>query len=182
MAINIPIISSLDSKGFDKAIAEFKSLEGASAKTGFALKKAFLPAVAVLGGLAAAAGPAVSAASDLNETMSKTSVIFGDADEALFSFAETAATSLGQTKQQALDAAATFGTFGKAAGLTVRTWQGLAPISQNLHQTYRRLITAHHKKPLMRLVRRCAASLSRCVVLVFCCRLTQSQPKRFAWV
>jgi hypothetical protein len=105
MAINIPIISSLDSKGFDKAIAEFKSLEGASAKTGFALKKAFLPAVAVLGGLAAAAGPAVSAASDLNETMSKTSVIFGDADEALFSFAETAATSLGQTKQQALDAA-----------------------------------------------------------------------------
>lgn len=39
MAINIPIISSLDSKGFDKAIAEFKSLEGASAKTAFALKK-----------------------------------------------------------------------------------------------------------------------------------------------
>jgi hypothetical protein len=126
MAINIPIISSLDSKGFDKAIAEFKSLEGASAKTGFALKKAFLPAVAVLGGLAAAAGPAVSAASDLNETMSKTSVIFGDADEALFSFAETAATSLGQTKQQALDAAATFGTFGKAAGLTGQDLAGFS--------------------------------------------------------
>jgi hypothetical protein len=126
MAINIPIISSLDSKGFDKAIAEFKSLEGASAKTGFALKKAFLPAVAVLGGLAAAAGPAVSAASDLNETMSKTSVIFGDADEALFSFADTAATSLGQTKQQALDAAATFGTFGKAAGLSGQELAGFS--------------------------------------------------------
>ena len=126
MAINIPIISSLYSKGFDKAIAEFKSLEGASSKTGFALKKAFLPAVAVLGGLAAAAGPAVSAASDLNETMSKTSVIFGDADEALFSFAETAATSLGQTKQQALDAAATFGTFGKAAGLTGQDLAGFS--------------------------------------------------------
>jgi hypothetical protein len=126
MAINIPIISSLDSKGFDKAIAEFKSLEGASAKTAFALKKAFLPAVAVLGGLAAAAGPAVTAASDLNETMSKTSVIFGDADEALFSFAETAATSLGQTKQQALDAAATFGTFGKAAGLTGQDLAGFS--------------------------------------------------------
>jgi hypothetical protein len=39
MAINIPIISSLDSKGFDKAIAEFKSLEGASAKTAFASKE-----------------------------------------------------------------------------------------------------------------------------------------------
>ncbi len=126
MAINIPIISSLDSKGFDKAIAEFKSLEGASAKTAFALKKAFVPAAAVLGGLAAAAGPAVSAASDLNETMSKTSVIFGDADEALFSFAETAATSLGQTKQQALDAAATFGTFGKAAGLSGQDLAGFS--------------------------------------------------------
>jgi hypothetical protein len=126
MAINIPIISSLDSKGFDKAIAEFKSLEGASAKTAFALKKAFVPAVAVLGGLAAAAGPAVSAASDLNETMSKTSVIFGDADKALFSFADTAATSLGQTKQQALDAAATFGTFGKAAGLSGQELAGFS--------------------------------------------------------
>jgi SLT domain-containing protein len=79
-----------------------------------------------LGGLAAAAGPAVSAASDLNETMSKTSVIFGDADEALFSFAETAATSLGQTKQQALDAAATFGTFGKAAGLSGQELAGFS--------------------------------------------------------
>ncbi len=126
MAINIPIISSLDSKGFDKAIAEFKSLEGASAKTAFALKKAFVPAVAVLGGLAATAGPTVSAASDLNETMSKTSVIFGDADEALFSFADTAATSLGQTKQQALDAASTFGTFGKAAGLSGQELAGFS--------------------------------------------------------
>jgi hypothetical protein len=80
----------------------------------------------VLGGLAAAAGPAVTAASDLNETMSKTSVIFGDADEALFSFAETAATSLGQTKQQALDAASTFGTFGKAAGLTGQDLAGFS--------------------------------------------------------
>jgi hypothetical protein len=33
-------------------------------------------------------------------------------------FAEGAASSLGQTKQQALDAAATFATFGKAAGLS----------------------------------------------------------------
>ena len=126
MAINIPIISSLDSKGFDKAIAEFKSLDGAAAKTGFALKKAFVPAVAVLGGLAAAAAPAISAASDLNETMSKTSVIFGDADQALFTFADTAATTLGQTKQQALDAAATFGTFGKAAGLSGQELAGFS--------------------------------------------------------
>ena len=62
MAINIPIISSLDSKGFDKAIAEFKSLDGTAAKTGFALKKAMVPAIAVLGGLATGLGLATAAA------------------------------------------------------------------------------------------------------------------------
>ena len=62
MAINIPIISSLDSKGFDKAIAEFKSLDGTAAKTGFALKKAMVPAIAVLGGLATGFGLATAAA------------------------------------------------------------------------------------------------------------------------
>ena len=118
MAIRIPIIAEYNGTALEKAKKEFQSLEGAGAKAGFALKKAFLPAVAVLGGLAAAAGPAIGAASDLNETMSKTSVIFGDADAALFTFAESAATTLGQTKQQALDAASTFGTFGKAAGLS----------------------------------------------------------------
>ena len=62
MAINIPIISSLDSKGFDKAITEFKSLDGVAAKTGFALKKAMVPAIAVLGGLATGLGLATKAA------------------------------------------------------------------------------------------------------------------------
>jgi hypothetical protein len=118
MAVSLPIVSEFDGKGISKAIAEFKQLEGVGAKAQFAIKKAALPAAAALAGLAAAAGPAIGAASDLNETVSKTSVIFGDADQALFDFAENAATSLGQTKQQALDAAATFGTFGKAAGLT----------------------------------------------------------------
>ena len=118
MAINIPIISSLDAKGFDKAQKEFASLDGASAKTAFALKKAMLPAAAIIGGLGAAAVPAVKAASDLNETISKTSQIFGDADESVFKFAGTAAKQLGQTKTQALEAASTFAQFGKAAGLT----------------------------------------------------------------
>ena len=118
MAINIPIISSLDAKGFDKAQKEFASLNGASAKTAFALKKAMLPAAAIIGGLGAAAVPAVKAASDLNETISKTSQIFGDADESVFKFAGTAAKQLGQTKTQALEAASTFAQFGKAAGLT----------------------------------------------------------------
>ena len=62
MAINIPIISSLDSKGFEKAALEFKSLETNSQKAGFVMEKAFLPAVAALAGLAAVAAVSVKAA------------------------------------------------------------------------------------------------------------------------
>jgi hypothetical protein len=61
---------------------------------------------------------AVKAASDLSETISKVGVLFGDTAEDIEKFASGAATSLGQTKQQALDAASTFATFGKAAGLS----------------------------------------------------------------
>lgn len=60
----------------------------------------------------------VGAASDLGETSSKVGVLFGDAAGQVEKFAGGAATSLGQSKQQAMDAAATFATFGKSAGLT----------------------------------------------------------------
>jgi hypothetical protein len=53
MAIYIPIVSEFKSTGIDKAKKEFQSLEGAGAKTGFVLKKAFLPASAAVGALAA---------------------------------------------------------------------------------------------------------------------------------
>jgi hypothetical protein len=55
MAINIPIISSLDTQGFDKAKKEFAQLEGVGAKSAFVLKKAALPAAAAIGALGAAA-------------------------------------------------------------------------------------------------------------------------------
>ena len=116
-SVNIPIVTSLDSKGIDRAIKEFKSLEGVGKKAQFALKKAALPATAALAGLAAAAGPAISAASDLGENLSKVGVIFGDSAKEIEDFASTAATKLGQSKNAVLQAAGTFGTFGKAAGL-----------------------------------------------------------------
>jgi hypothetical protein len=62
MAINIPIFSSLDTKGFDKAKKEFDSLEGAGAKSAFALKKAMLPAIAAIGAIGAGLGLATKAA------------------------------------------------------------------------------------------------------------------------
>ena len=39
MALSIPIISEFDGKGINKAIAEFKQLDGAGAKAGFALDR-----------------------------------------------------------------------------------------------------------------------------------------------
>lgn len=61
---------------------------------------------------------AIGAASDLEETVSKIGVIFGDTASEIDKFANTAAKNLGQSKQQALDAAANFAIFGKAAGLS----------------------------------------------------------------
>ena len=61
MAISIPVISDFDSKGIDKAIREFKKLEGAGAKAQFAIKKAAVPAAAALAGLGIVAVDAVKA-------------------------------------------------------------------------------------------------------------------------
>ena len=62
MAIKIPIISEFDSKGLDKAVKEFQSLEGVGAKAGFAIKKAALPAAAAVGALGYALAGATKAA------------------------------------------------------------------------------------------------------------------------
>jgi hypothetical protein len=61
---------------------------------------------------------AIGAASDMEETVAKIGVIFGDTAGEIDKFASTAARNLGQSKQQALDAAANFAIFGKAAGLS----------------------------------------------------------------
>jgi len=117
MSVVLPIVTEFNSKGIDRAVKEFQSLEGAGKKAQFALKKAFVPAAAALGGLTAAAIPAIEAASDLGENMSKVGVIFGDGSAEIEKFAATAAKKLGQSKNAVLQAAGTFGTFGKAAGL-----------------------------------------------------------------
>jgi len=62
MAINIPIISSLDGDGFKKAITQLKALETNSERAGFIAGKAFLPAVAAMGALTVAAGYSIRAA------------------------------------------------------------------------------------------------------------------------
>ena len=117
MAIKIPIISEFNPKGINAAKAEFATLQGTGSKAMFLLQKAALPAAAAIGSIAAVIKPAISAASDFQESTSKVNVVFGKASKSIKDFAATAATSLGQSKQSVLDAAGAFGTFGKAAGL-----------------------------------------------------------------
>jgi hypothetical protein len=59
----------------------------------------------------------ISKASNLNESINKTNVVFGDAADAMIKWSESAATSIGMSQQSALDAAGGFAVFGKAAGL-----------------------------------------------------------------
>jgi phage-related protein len=71
MAINVPIISQFDNKGVTKAIDEFKKLETPAQKAGFAIKKAFVPAAAALGGLVVAAVKFGKAAAEDQASASK---------------------------------------------------------------------------------------------------------------
>lgn len=59
--------------------------------------------------LAALGGLSLGAASDMEESLSKVGVVFGDAAERVTAFSDTAAVALGQSKAQALEAAGTFG-------------------------------------------------------------------------
>jgi hypothetical protein len=100
---------------FKQAAAETQTF-GQSVE-GFA-KKALLPATAALTALSAGAVKAVRSAADFDETINKVGVVFGDATDQILKFAEGSAQALGQSSQQALDAASSFALFGKSAGLT----------------------------------------------------------------
>lgn len=107
MSVILPILTEFNDKGVKSATASLKNLAKTYATTAIA-------SGVVVKGLQ----QIVKDASNLNETISKAGVIFGDSAGQIEAFAKTAADTFGQTKQQALDAASTFATFGKAAGLS----------------------------------------------------------------
>ena len=87
-------------------------------KLGANMTKFGVGALATAGVVGAGLWKLGEGASDLNETISKSNVIFGKAAKTIEDFGTDAAKSIGQSKQAAIDAAATFGTFGKSAGKT----------------------------------------------------------------
>ena len=101
--------------GINKAEGGLKGLGNSVSKF---LGPALIAGAAAAGAFAVKLGvDAVNAASDLLETQNKVGVIFGESSQAILDFADTSVTALGQTQTQALEAAATFAQFGKAAGL-----------------------------------------------------------------
>lgn len=107
MSVILPILTEFNDKGVKSATASLKSLAKTYATTAIAS-----------GVLLEALSKTVKDASNLNESIAKTGVIFGDSTEQITAFARTAADTFGQSTQQALDAASTFATFGKAAGMS----------------------------------------------------------------
>jgi hypothetical protein len=80
-----------------------------------AIGAAAIAATVALAGLAAGT---IGAASDLNETISKTEVVFGSAAEKVLAFGETSASAIGLSQNAALGAAGTYGNLLRAMGLT----------------------------------------------------------------
>ena len=87
---------------------------------GSVAKDAFAPIAGIIAGagIVSMFKDAVAGASDLAESGNKVKVIFGDATGQVDKFASQGAKALGQTKLEVLDAASSFGVFGKAAGLS----------------------------------------------------------------
>jgi hypothetical protein len=105
-------------KELKKATGDVDDFGDKLSKAGKVIGAALAAAAAAAGAMAIKIGKdAVVAASNLAETTSKVGVIFGESSDEITKFAETAATALGQSQQQALDAASTFAIFGKSAGL-----------------------------------------------------------------
>ena len=113
MAINIPIITSFVNTGIQAADKQLRTF-GTSAKTVAGSVGTLSIAFSTVKSVVA---PAITAASNMEESLSKVNVIFGKGAREVEKFATTAARQLGQSKQSVLDAAGAFGTFGKAAGL-----------------------------------------------------------------
>jgi len=99
---------------------------------------------APIAALGVAAYKSVELVTDLNETISKTGEIFGDAAGQIDDWSNSAAQAFGMSKQQGMDAASTFAIFGKSAGLS---GDRLATFSTNFVQLAADFASFHNAKP-----------------------------------
>ena len=109
MANNVDLVMRLLAE--DRASAQFQKVGKEVERTGSKFSRFAAVAGGALAGVGfvALAKDSIRAASDLNETMSKSQVVFGKSAAMIDKWGNTAATAMGMSKQQATEAAATFG-------------------------------------------------------------------------
>lgn len=145
MANTVRVRTGVDqtaSKGLDQLRAKFDALQKQGAKgfvigAGVAATTHALGLVqSALGGVTDFMGDSVRAASALSESMGKSSVVFGDNADEMEAWADRADTAIGQSKQQALEAAGTFGNlmqaFGEAPEKTAVMSRALVELASDL--------------------------------------------------
>lgn len=128
-------------RGIDQTSHSFGRLGSAGKVAALGLAAAGVAAVAAAAKLG---GSALRAATDLNETISKTDQLFGSASKSVQAFAGRAAKDLGISKQAALDGASTFAVFGRSAG---KSGADLAKFSTKLVSTASDLASFHNASP-----------------------------------
>jgi hypothetical protein len=111
----LTILLQADTSGLGKGLTDAqKKLQ----KFGGQLEQLSRQATIVFAGVAAAGYKVVQSASDLNESISKSNVIFGSSAKAIQGWAATADQALGLSQTAALEAAGNFAILGQSAGLT----------------------------------------------------------------
>jgi hypothetical protein len=127
--LKLNLLADVDqfTRGMKGARGDIDSLAYKVGQATKVMAKAFAVVIAAAGVFAVKLGvDSIKAASALGESVSKTQVIFGEASAEIIAFSKTTAKSLGISQREALDAASTFATFGKAAGLTGKSLTGFS--------------------------------------------------------
>lgn len=135
--ISVKIDGDYNNKDIKRAIRDLKALEddaketqGKFAGMSKGMKMAGVAVAAAAAGMAVAVGKfamsSINAASDLDESLSKTQTVFGDASGAVEKFAKDASTNLGLSEQAALEATSTFGNLFTAMGINAGKAAGLS--------------------------------------------------------
>lgn len=159
--ISVKIDGDYNNKDIKRAISDLKALDDNADQTrkkfgamsnGMKIAGAAIAAAgaAAAYGIVKFAGQSIAAASDLDESLSKTRTVFGDASASVENFAADAAKNLGLSEQAALEATSTFGNLftamginaGKAAGLSTEVVQLAADLASFNNIDVQEAITA----------------------------------------
>jgi len=128
MAIIVPITTTFDPKGLDKAVAAVKAAEGGFNKlnttasilsaslvnTGRSLTRNVTVPLAALG---VVVNKTITDASNLQEAESKVTAVFGAQAQEIYKWSKTTSTALGVSSRAALEAAGTYGNLFQAFGI-----------------------------------------------------------------